>query len=248
MIHLKTDDEIRVMNEGGRRLKEIVQELRPFIRPGISTIDIDKRAESLIKKQGGEASFKKVNNYYWNTCLPINEQVVHTPPSNRLVRKGDLFTLDIGLYYKGYHTDYADTVLIDDDDSKKRFLEIGKKTLYKAIEQAKVGNRLGHIAQVIQREMEQNHLFVIRELTGHGIGKELHEDPFVPGFLDRPIEKTPHIKSGLVIAIEVIYSMETDGIRYEKEGEWSIVTDNGSLSACFEHTIAITDKKTIILT
>lgn len=249
MAHLKTEEEIAVMVEGGKRLKKIVNELRPMLRAGIRTREIDREAESLIQKYEGEASFRKVPRYYWNTCLPINEQVVHTPPSDRVVQTGDLLTLDIGLYYRGYHTDYAETVLVGEDDpTKRRFLDVGEETLAKAIGQAKVGNRLGHIALAIQKEMERNSFFVLKELTGHGIGKELHEDPYVPGFLDSPIEKTSLIKPGLVIAIEVIYAMGTERIKYEKGEDWSIVTADGSLSACFEHTVAVTENGVRILT
>lgn len=250
MTNLKTGEEIEIMREGGKRLRQVVQELMPQITVGITTKEIDKRGENLIIKQGGEPSFKKVSGYQWTTCLPINEQVVHTPPSSRILKDGDILTVDIGMFYKGFHTDYADTILVGQriDKKTKKFLEVGKKALYKAIDQARAGNRLGHISQVIEKEIYGNGYKILKDLTGHGIGRNLHEDPYVFGFLDKPVEKTISIRPGLVIAIEVIYSMGAEDFKHNKEEEWSVITADKSLSACFEHTVAITEKETMILT
>lgn len=238
------------MEEGGKRLRKVVNELKKVIKPGISTLEIDKIAGQLIKKYGGEASFKKVPGYFYNTCLPINEQVVHTPPSNRFLKDGDVLTLDIGMYYKGYHTDYAYTWIIGElrEERIKKFLLVGEKALEKAIKKAKVGNFLGEISQVIEKEITSNGYYIIKELTGHGIGKKLHESPYVFGFVNKPINKTIKIKPGLTIAIEVIYSMSTEKIVKEENNSWSIITTDRSLSACFEHTVAILENKTLILT
>lgn len=250
MINLKTTEEIKIMKEGGKRLRKVVEVLMPKIKVGITTKEIDDIAEELILKQGGESSFRKVPGYQWTTCLPINEQVVHTPPSERKVQNGDVLTVDIGLYYQGYHTDYSDTFVVGENKNKKinRFLEVGKNALYKAIDQAKVGNRLGNISQVIEREVYGNGYKILKDLTGHGIGKDLHEDPYVFGLLDKPVEKTTPIKPGLVIAIEVIYSMGAEDFIHELDEEWSVITSDKSISACFEHTVAITDKETMVLT
>jgi len=250
MIHLKTSEEINIMVEGGKRLKKVVNQLIPIIKPGMTTKEIDEQAEKLVFKEGGEPSFKKVKGYYWTTCLPINEQVVHTPPSDRVLKKGDLFTLDIGMYYQGFHTDYATTLVISgtNDEKVTRFLEAGKKTLELAIREARVGNRIGQISAAIEKNIYGNGYYILKELTGHGIGRELHEDPYIFGFENEPIEKTAKIKEGLTIAIEIIYSMGAEEFFYEKDNSWSIVTKDKSLSACFEHTIAVTNKKTLILT
>lgn len=250
MIHLKTGEEIEIMREGGRRLRKVVKGLFSIIQVGISTSEIDKEAERLILKYEGEPSFKKVPGYQWSTCLPINEQVVHTPPSERKVKNGDVLTVDIGMYYQGFHTDYADTIIVGENKDKKiyHFLEVGKKALYKAIDHARIGNRLGHISHVIQKEIYGNGFKILKDLTGHGIGRELHEDPYVFGFLDKPVEKTIPIQSGLVIAIEVIYSVGAENFKHEEGEEWSVITTDKSLSACFEHTVAITDKETMVLT
>jgi len=250
MIHYKTQDEIEIMRDGGKRLKKIVVELKTKIRAGKTTLAIDEEATRLIKKYGGEPSFTKVKGYFWSTCLPINEQIVHTPPSSRILKEGDVLTLDIGFFFQGYHTDYADTWIIGDKSEKRvvDFLNTGKLTLRKAIEVAKVGNYIGDISEVIETEITRSGYFVIKQLTGHGIGKKLHEEPQVFGFLHTDKKETVKIKPGLTIAIEVIYSMGTDKFRREKNNSWSIITADGSLSACFEHSIAIQEKKTLILT
>lgn len=250
MIDIKSDEEIALMKEGGRRLKKVVEALLNKISPGLTTKEIDLLAEELIKKEGGESSFKKVDNYFWTTCLPINEQVVHTPPSDRKLKLGDVLTLDIGMYFKGYHTDFATTFSVGRPPDKEtgRFLETGRRALEKAIAKARAGNRLGHISEAIQDEVEGQGFFIMKDLTGHGIGKHLHEDPYVFGFRERPVEKTMSIKPGLTIAVEVIYSKGTDEIRHEKNNDWSIVSADESLTGCFEHTIAVTEKDTLVLT
>lgn len=249
MIHLKTKEELQIMQEGGRILKEVVKELTPLIKAGITTDEIDRKAAELIEARGGKPSFKTVKGYKWSICIPINEQVVHTPPSQRKIQPGDIVTLDIGVLYKGLHTDYATTLLVDSEDrDKKHLLKIGEETLQKGIAKARAGARLGEISHVIQQEIEGQGWCILKDLTGHGIGKELHEDPYVPNFIYRPIKNTLILKPGLTIAVEVIYSLGSEEIAYERGDDWSIKTADGSLSACFEHTIAITDENTIILT
>lgn len=238
------------MKKGGKRLRQVVAELRPKIVPGVTTEQIDEIAGRLIKKYGGTASFKKVKGYHWNTCLPINEQVVHTPPSGKTIKSGDLLTLDIGMYYQGFHTDYAETLIVGEnqDDKLTHFLEVGRRALFAAIDEARVGRRLGLISQAIEKEIYKNGFYVLKELTGHGIGRSLHEDPYVFGYGYRPIEKTLLIRPGLTIAIEVIYSVATEKIIHEEGNNWSVATADSSLSACFEHTVAVTENATLILT
>ncbi len=250
MIHLKTDAEIEIMKQSGAILRKSVEELMPQVVEGMTTMELDQLAEKLIRKNGGEPSFNKVPGYSWTTCVPVNEQIVHTPPSDRVLKKGDVLTVDIGAYFKGFHSDYATTVVIGGvtDPKVKKFLEVGQKTLDLAIAAAKNGHYIGEISAVIEREVRGNGYYILKQLTGHGIGRELHEDPFVPGFLDRPIEQTYKMRPGLVIAVEIIYSMGSDKMKYESEDEWSIITADRSLAACFEKTIAITDKNTCILT
>lgn len=250
MIHIKTAEEIEKMKEGGLILRKTVDELLTKITSGITTEQIDKEAEYLIRKQGAAPSFKEVKGYHWTTCLSINEQVVHTPPSKRIVKNGDVLTVDIGVYYKGYHTDWATTIVVGESKNKeiKKFLEIGKSTLKKAIVQAKAGKHIGDISETIEKEIYGHGYFILKELTGHGIGKDLHEEPYVPGYLNKPVEKTPLIKAGMALAIEIIYSLGTEKIAYEEGEDWSIMTADRSMSACFEQTIAVTDNNSFILT
>lgn len=251
MIKLKTEKEIAMMIEGGRRLRKVVSQLKRFIRPQMTTREIDRQAEYLIKINGGEPSFKKVKGYHWTTCLSINDQVVHTPPSLRRINDGDILTLDVGFYYQGFHTDFSDTFIVGKpkkDQKIDKFLQVGKETLKKAIKQFKENNHIGHISQVIEEEIRGHGYFVIKSLTGHGIGKQLHEDPYILGYLDRPISSTPLIEKGLVAAIEIIYSLGSEEIMTEKGSHWSLVTTDGSPAACFEQTVAVSGKNTIILT
>ncbi len=238
------------MIDGGRRLRKVVKQLLPLIRPGVDTETIDRTAEQMIVKEGGQSSFKKVKDYYWSTCLPVNEQIVHTPPSSRVLKNGDVLTLDIGMYYRGFHTDYATTVIVGQSKDRRvaDFLSTGQKTLFEAIDKAVNGSHIGDISLAIQKGVSDKGYHVVKPLTGHGIGRNLHEDPYVYGYLSKRIGKTPLIRPGLTIAIEVIYAMGTENIAYEEGDDWSIVTEDRSLSACFEHTVAVTDKKTLILT
>jgi len=250
MIDYKTEEEIKIMSEGGKKLKQILERLIKFIKPGITTLTIENEAQRLIKEEKAEVSFDKVEGYQFATCLPVNEQIVHTPPSERVLKKGDLLTIDIGLYYQGFHTDCAKTMVVGEEEKGeiKRFLDTGREALKKAIEKIKVGGYLGEVSKAIETIIKKNGYFVIKKLTGHGIGKDLHEDPFVFGFLDRPVEKTLKIKPGLVLAVEVIYSMGTEEMAFEKDNDWSIVTKDGSLSSCFEKTVAVTKNGVLILT
>lgn len=252
MIHLKSWEEIKAMQEGGAILRKTVETLIPWIKAGITTEDVDNEAARLIKENGGDISFNKVPGYSWATCLCVNEQIVHTPPNKYKLKDGDVLTVDIGVFHKGMHTDYADTIVIGGEDktdeATRKFLKVGREALDRAIEHARVGGYIGEISHSIEQDIYGNGYHILSELTGHGVGKDLHEAPYVPGYLDRPIEKTYKIKSGLVIAVEVIYSVGTEDIAHEKGDDWSIVTSDGSLSACFEKTIALFDKKRFILT
>lgn len=249
MIILKKPEEIELMAQGGKKLRNIVRKLKSIIKPGISTNYIDQEAEKLIKEEGGESSFKKVPGYHWSTCLPVNEEIVHTPPSGRILKEGDILTLDIGIYYKGFHTDFADTYAIGKISKERQvFLDVGKNALSEAIKEVRFGNRLGLVSKTIEKAITGKGYAIVKELTGHGIGRDLHEDPYVLGFLDRKVEKTPRIENGLVIAVEIIYSMGKGAMMHDKKEDWSIKTVDGSLSACFEHTVAVTGGHTTVLT
>ena len=250
MITYKTDAEIEIMRAGGTKLKATMKQLVPQVRAGMTTNDINTLAEKYLHEQGAELSFNKVEGYKWAVCVPINEQVVHTPPTKRILKDGDMLTIDIGAYYQGFHTDYATTLVVGGKLTPKidAFLKAGKEALELAIEQAHVGKRIGHISEAIEKKIVGAGYTIMKQLTGHGVGHELHEDPFIPGYVTKSIEKTMKLKPGMVLALEVIYSMGSAEIAYEEGQEWSIITADKSMSACFEHTIAITDKNTLVLT
>ena len=237
MINYKTEEEIKIMNTGGKKLRKIINHLINQVKPGMTTAMIEDRAKKLIGKEGVYISFNKVKGYDFATCLPVNEQIVHTRPSNRILKEGDLLTIDIGIFYNGFHTDCAETIVVGQKNDKeiKKFLDTGKEALKLAIEKAKNGAYLGEVSLVIEKTVTKNGYFIIKKLTGHGIGRNLHEDPFVFGFLNQPVKKTLKIKPGLVIAIEVIYSMGTEEMVYEPGDSWSIITKDGSLSVSYTH-------------
>lgn len=250
MIHYKTDEEISLMTEAGVKLRRVITAIRPAIVPGAITQDIDRLAEKLVIKEGAVPAFKRVKGYHFTICVPINEQVVHTPPSLKRLTMGDVLTIDIGLYYKGFNVDFADTIIVGDvnDESKIRFLNTGKRALDNAIGKAFPGNYLGQVSQEIEQTITQKGYFIMKALTGHGIGRKLHEEPYVLGYVDGQIEKTLKIRPGLVIAIEVIYSAGTNDIVYQSKDKWSIASADSSLTACFEHTVAVTQNGPKVIT
>ncbi len=254
MIDIKTPEEIAVMREGGKRLHGILQKLLEASTPGVSLLDIDALADELIATSGGTASFKTVKGYKWATCLCVNEVVVHGIPTSYRLKDGDILTIDIGLVYQGLHTDTAWTKIITNNESgimnneKKHFLEIGKKALERGIGQAKAGNRVGNISKVIQETIEGAGYSIVKSLVGHGVGRELHEEPQVPNYQRGAIENTPVLQEGMTIAVEPIYAMGRGEIVYENDDGWTLATRDRSLTAVFEHSIAITEENPIVLT
>lgn len=233
------------MAEGGRKLGGILQKLLDKAQPGVTLMDIETLADGLIRQEGGAASFKTVKGYKWATCLCVNDVVVHGIPTDYVLKDGNVLTIDVGMLYKGFHTDTAWTKIVKSDkreviSDKEKFLRLGEEALWKAIAQAKASNRVGHISQTIQRIIEGAGYGIVKTLVGHGVGGELHEAPQVPGFLKTPIAATPELGEGMTIAIEVIYATGGGGVVYANDDGWSIATKDGSLSAVFEHTIAIT--------
>lgn len=251
MVKLKTPAEIEIMAEAGRKLKGVLKQLVSFSQKGRRTKEIEALAQELIFKEKAKPSFSTVPGYHWATCLPVNEQVVHTPPSNYRLQTGDVLTIDVGLYYQGFHSDMATTLIIDKnekrDKEKIKFLELGRRTLNKAIKHFRKGHYLGEVSALIEKEINGGDAYIIKELTGHGIGRSLHEDPYVFNYLERPIKKTLKIDNGLVVDIEVIYAQGGEDIDYH-EDEWSIKSADNSLTASFEKMVAIYNGKTRILT
>lgn len=253
-INIKSKEEIDIMRCSGGILARVLNQVVSNIKPGVSELDLDGLAEKLIISQNAEPGFKKVEGYKHTICVSTNEVVVHGIPTGYRFKKGDVVGVDCGVYYKGFHTDMAETVLIPGDDpkdnaKKARFLQIGKNALNQAIAVAISGARIGNISEVIQRVVEKQGGFsVVRSLIGHGVGKQLHEEPEVPGFLAEPIDKTALLIPGMTIAVEVIYNMGTYEVKYAMGDGWTIKTADNLLSGLFERTILISKKGPEILT
>jgi methionyl aminopeptidase len=253
MIHLKTKEEITLMREGGAKLGTILQQLLLASEPGVKLTEIESLANSLIEKTGGTASFKMVKGYHWATCLCVNEVVVHGIPTPYKLRDGDILTIDIGLFYKGFHTDTASTKIIGvdispDKDKKIRFLETGKRILREAIALSKIGNHVGDISASNQTIIEGAGYSVVKTLVGHGVGRELHEDPQVPNYARGSVENTYQFRGGETIAIEPIYARGAGSVVYENDDGWTLATRDRSVTAVFEHSIAIVENGPLVLT
>lgn len=256
MIDLKTEEEIQIMAQGGHILAEVLREVLKNVRPGVSERELDQLAEKLIIGKGAEPGFKKVRNFPNAICVSTNDVVVHGIPSNYKFKEGDAVGVDCGVYYKGFHTDMAQTLRVRSKKSKiktqkdgiDRFLEVGERAMNEGIKVAKIGNRVGHISKIIQNIVEkENGYSVVRSLVGHGVGRQLHEEPEVPGFLVGEIKDTTVLKDGMTITVEVIYNMGKPDVVLLKDN-WTIKTHDRSISAIFERSIAVTAKGTLILT
>jgi methionyl aminopeptidase len=248
MIQIKSSEEIQIMQEGGKILADTMKKITDSIKPGVSEKDLEEIANSEIEKRGGKAGFKRVKGYDYALCLSTNDAVVHGIPGDYVFKEGDIVGVDCGVFLKGFNTDMSETVAVGEISSDlKKFLEVGKKALYAAIDEAIVGNRIGHISKTIQETVEGAGYSVVRDLVGHGVGKDLHEEPEVPGFLNQKIENTPLLKEGMVIAIEVIYNKGKSPIGYASDG-WTIKTKDGQFSGLFERTVAITKDGPLVLT
>ncbi len=265
MINSKTKEEIKIMQEGGRILAKVLKELLQNIKPGVTELGIDQLAEKLIRNYGAEPGFKKVRGYKYSICVSTNEVVVHGIPTDYKFKTGDVIGIDCGVFYKGFHTDMAETLRVSDKklihstssgqeiknkkiDEIDRFLETGRRALNEGIKKGKAGNRVGDISKTIQEIVEDEGYSVVKSLVGHGVGKDLHEEPEVPGYLAVKLEKTPKLMEGMTIAVEVIYNMGKDEVMYKEDDGWTISTGDGSLSGLFERTIAITQNGPVILT
>lgn len=254
MIRLKTKKEIAIMREGGKILGNILLELLDYSQVGITLIDIESLANKRIEQSGAKASFATVPGYHWATCLCVNEVVVHGIPTPYILRDGDVLTIDIGLLYKGFHTDTASTKIIGvdtspDKEKKIKFLEIGKKTLFEAIKLGRIGNHVGDISASNQKILESAGYGIVKSLVGHGVGYELHEDPQVPNYVRGDAANTYQFRGGETIAIEPIYTMGSSGsVVYENDDGWTISSRDRSIAAVFEHSIAITENGPLILT
>ena len=246
MVHYKTEEEIALMKESGEILSRTHGEIAKEIKPGIKTSVLDKIAEEYIKDNGGIPSFKDYNGFPYSLCISLNENVVHGFPSEVELKEGDIVSIDCGVFYKGYHSDSAYTYPIGKVSREKaELLKVTKESLYKGIEQAVAGNRIGDIGFAVQHYVESFGFSVVRELVGHGLGKDLHEAPEVPNYGKRG--RGSKIRSGLVIAIEPMVNLGRKNVVQEADG-WTIRTADRMPSAHFEHTVAVFEDRTEMLT
>ncbi|HKY71228.1 MAG TPA: type I methionyl aminopeptidase [Nitrospira sp.] len=237
MIILKTPDEIAVMAKASRVVAEALEVLKSAVKAGITTDELDRLAESEIRARGAIPAFKGYRNYPKTLCASVNEQVVHGIPSKRVLKEGDIIGLDLGAIVGGFYGDSAVTVAVGRIDEKTATLiRITEESLALAIEQARVGNRLSDISHAVQRHVEAAGYSVVTEFVGHGIGRQLHEEPQVPNY-GKP-GQGPRLQAGMVLAIEPMVNMGGSAVRV-LDDRWTAVTADGSLSAHFEHTIAI---------
>ncbi len=238
MIILKTAAETETIARAAAIVAETLQVLKREVKPGISTNALDKVAEEHIRAKGGLPAFKGYRNYPKTLCVSINEQIVHGIPSRRLLKDGDIVGLDLGAIVDGFYGDAAITVAVGDVDEKvMRLVQTTERALYAGIEQAVVGNRLSDISHAVQRCAEGAGYSVVTEFVGHGIGRNLHEEPQVPNY-GKP-GQGPRLQVGMVLAIEPMVNVGKPAVKI-LDDQWTAVTADGSLSAHFEHTVAIT--------
>ena len=246
MILYKTEEEVECIKESAQILGKAHAEVAKLVKPGVTTKYLDKIAEDYIRDNGGIPSFKNYNGFPASLCISTNEAVVHGIPDNKELKEGDIVSIDCGVFYKGFHSDSAYTYPVGKvADEVLQLLEVTKNSLYKGIEQAKYGNRIGDISFAIQKYVDEFGYGIVRELVGHGLGKNLHEDPEVPNYGKRG--SGTKLKHGLVIAIEPMINLGSRNIVQEADG-WTIRTTDRKPSAHFEHTVAIFKDRTEILT
>jgi methionyl aminopeptidase len=248
-IVIKSPREIDIMRQAGRINAAALNAVREMIRPGVSTAELDAVAEEVIRQHGGKPAFKGYPGPYpypAATNMSINDELVHGIPNNRKLRSGDIISVDCGTIYKGYVADSAFTVGVGNiSQEARRLLEVTEEALYAGIAQMRAGNRIGDVSAAIQQSVERHGFYVTREYTGHGVGRNLHEGPSVPNF-GVPGRGTP-LRPGMTIALEPMVLVGTSDTKVQSD-KWTVVSADGSLTAHFEHTIAITDGDPIIIT
>lgn len=247
-FYAKSKEEIEIMTECGQKLARVKNALFEKVAEGVSSWDIEELAVKLIEKEGAEASFKKVPGYSWATCVNINEGLVHGIPKKDIIfKKGDVVSVDLGLYFKGFHTDCSFSKGIAVDVSTEKFLAAGREALKNAIDKVRVGNRVYDISEAIEDTVVAGGYKPIRALVGHGVGRGLHEDPQIPCFVPGAREESMEIPEGATFAIEVMYTQGSPDLVQEKDG-WTISTQDGKISALFEETVAVVNGRPKVLT
>lgn len=246
-ITIKSEREIALMTEAGRILEIVHEELEKALKPGMSTLEIDALGEEVIRSYGCEPSFLNYNGYPASICVSVNEEVVHGIPSaKRIIREGDIVSLDAGVIYRGYHSDAARTHAVGEiSGAAKKLIQVTRQSFFEGIKFAKEGNHLFDISSAIGKYAESFGYGVVRELCGHGIGTHLHEDPEIPNF--SMIRRGPKLKAGMTLAIEPMINLGTERVKWLKDG-WTVITADGKPSAHYENTVLITQGEPVILT
>ena len=246
MISIKSEREIELMREAGRIVGETHHYLEQFIKPGVTTLELDKKANDFIIKQGATPSFKNLYGFPGTICISINEEVVHGIPGRRKLKNGDIVKLDIGACYKGYHGDSAWSYVVGTPSKEIAYLmEHTEEALMAGLNEVKAGAHLGNIGNAIEQVANKYHLGLVQELVWHGIGSQVHEEPDVPNY---GVKNTgPILKEGMTIAIEPMLNLGTHEVSM-LDDDWTIVTDDGMPSAHFEHTVLVTKDGYEILT
>ena len=246
MITIKSDREIALLKVAGNIVYETHQYLKQYLKPGISTRELDKLAEDFIRSKGATPSFKGYDGFPGSICTSINEQVVHGIPGKQVLKDGDIISIDIGACYKGYHGDSAWSYEVGNcSEEKKELLKHTEEALYEGLKQVKPGNRIGDISFAIEQYANKYNLGVVKELVGHGVGTSIHEDPDIPNFGEK--NTGPRIKKGMVFAIEPMLNLGSPNI-VMLDDNWTIETEDYSPSAHFEHTVVVTNDGYEILT
>jgi methionyl aminopeptidase len=248
MVVCKSQSEIDKMRRSGHIVRQVLDELRAMVAPGVSTMDLEKLAERRIKESGAKPAFKGYYGYPCVLCTSINDEIVHGIPSaKRVLKTGDIVSIDCGVVLDGYYGDAAITVAVGDlvSPERKKLMEVTEQSLYKAIEKVKIGNTISDIGGAVQEFVEAAGFSVVREFVGHGIGTKLHEEPQVPNFRSRGADM--RLREGMVLAIEPMVNTGGPEARV-LEDKWTAVTLDGSSSAHFEHCVAVTRNGPLILT
>ena len=247
MIELKSARELGLMRTAGHVLSDVVAHLRGFVKPGMSTLEIDEDVEAFIAARGAKPAFKGYRGFPATVCISINDEVVHgIPSSHRRIKEGDIVGLDLGCIVEGYYADCAFTVPVGTvPPNVQKLLDVTRESLELAIKECWPGRRLSDVSHAVQSHVETHGLSVVRAFVGHGIGRALHEEPQVPNFGDPG--RGPQLRPGMVLAIEPMVTMGSWEVRILDDG-WTAVTKDGSLAAHFEHTVAVTEGEPEVLT
>ena len=246
MITIKNKDSIEKMREAGHIVALAHQALKEVIAPGISLIELDRIAEKVIRENGAIPSFKGYGGFPASICASVDEVVIHGIPSARVLKEGEIISIDVGAFIYGFHGDAAFTAAVGSiSEEKRRLIATTERSFFEGIKEAKAGNHLGDLSHRIQQIVEDAGYSVVREFVGHGVGEHLHEDPAVPNY--GPPGRGPILSAGMTIAVEPMVNMGTAGVRV-LDDEWTVVTLDGKPSAHYEHTILITDDEPELLT